>query len=100
MKKFSDFNIKPVAQGLQGDKIKIERILNCEIIVEKYKIEDSKFSDKGNGKCLYLQILKGTTQHVVFSGSGALMEIIKQVPEDAFPFKTTIIKNNDRLEFS
>jgi hypothetical protein len=28
------------------------------------------------------------------------MQMIKQVPEDKFPFKTTIIKESEHLEFT
>lgn len=99
MKKFSQFGIKPTEQGFTGDKIKINRILNKEITVKAYKIVPSKFQDKGNGKCLYLQILNGGTENVVFTGSTVLMEQIEMVNKQDFPFKATIVNNNDRFEF-
>ena len=37
---------------------------------------------------------------VVFTGSKTLMDLISQVPKDGFPFKTTIKKNDKRLEFT
>lgn len=72
-KKFKDFGIKPALQSLTGDKIKMERILNREIKVYDYRIEDSKFK----GKCLYLQISIGESKHVVFTGSMVLIEMIQ-----------------------
>ena len=99
MKQFKDFGIKPTLQSLTGDKIKIERILNREIEVYDFRIEDSKFGN-GSNKCLYLQIAIGDTKHVVFTGSTVLIQLIEQVPKSEFPFKTTIIKENDRFEFT
>lgn len=100
IKSFKDLGIKTEINTLKGDKIKIERILNKEIRVVKYRIEESKFKEKGNGKCLYFQILHNGTDHVVFSGSGVLMDQIQQVPTDAFTFITTITKTNDYFEFT
>lgn len=100
MKHFKDLGIKTEINTLKGDKIKIERILNKEITVVKFRIEDSKFKDKGNGKCLIIQIFHNNTDHVVFTGSVVLMDMIQRVPIEAFPFKTTICKNNDYFEFT
>jgi ribosomal protein L31 len=98
MKQFSQFGIKPNPQGLIGDKIKMNKVLNREIIVHAFKIEDSKF---GNGKkCLYMQIEINDTKHVVFTGSKSLMEMIQRVPQTEFPFKTTIVTENEMPQFS
>lgn len=99
MKQFKDLGIEPPAQGFTGDKIRMDRILNREIIVHDFKIENSKY-EKGNGKCLYMQIQLNNVKHVVFTGSTSLMETIQKVPKSAFPFKTTIIKDNERFEFT
>lgn len=99
MNSFKDFGIKPVIKNFSGDKIKIERILNKEIIVEAYKIEKSNF-EKGSGMRLVLQIAIGDDKRIVFSGSVVLMDMIKQVPENNFPFSTIIIKENERLQFT
>ncbi len=100
MKKFNQFGIKPTEQGFTGDKIKISRIINKPITVKNYKIVPSKFTEKGNGKCLYLHIQNGTVENVVFTGSAVLMEQIERVNKGDFPFETTIINNNDRYEFT
>lgn len=96
MNKFSDFGIKVALPAFTGDKVKIDRVLNREIIVHDFKIEISKF--KGN--CLYLQIEFNNVRHVLFTGSKALMDAIEQVDKSGFPFTTTIVKENERLEFS
>lgn len=99
MHSFKDFGIKTQDKGFEGEKIRIDRILNKLIVIEKYKIEDSKFG-KENDKCLHIQILVDNSKRVLFTGSGNLMEMIKQVPTDKFPFSTTIVKENERLEFT
>ena len=100
MKDFKSFNIKPETKSFEGDKIKIERILNKQITVSDFKIEESKYKDKGNGKCLCIQIENDGSKRVLFSGSSYLMDMIQKVPKEGFPFTTTIVKNNEHLEFT
>lgn len=77
----------------------MNKILNREILVLDHKVENSKY-DNGNGKCLYMQIEVGKEKHVLFTGSKNLMEIIKQIPKEDFPFATTIVKEDERLQFT
>lgn len=103
MNKFSQFDIKAPQKGFEGDKVKVERILNREIVVHDFKIDESKvkaFREKGSAQCLSLQISYNNEMHVLFTGSVVLIDQIKQVPKDKFPFTTTIIKENDRLKFT
>ncbi|CRH24897.1 hypothetical protein M2T28_14545 [Elizabethkingia miricola] len=95
---FSDFNIKPKENAFTGKKIDIDDILNIEIIIYKYQIKDS--TKKSNTKYLTLQIEIDKIQRIVFTGSKNLIDLITQVPEDKFPFFTTIKKNDRRLEFT
>lgn len=101
MKSFSQFNIQTTSKGFDGDKIKMSKILNREIIVHHFKIEDSKvFKEKGSGKCLHLQISFKNEKHIVFTSSSGLIEMIQKVPENGFPFSTTIVEENDRFKFT
>jgi hypothetical protein len=101
MKKFSQFNIKPCAKGFEGEKIKMAKIMNREIVIHAFKITDSiHFKDKGTGKCLHLQISFNNQMHIIFTSSGGLIETILQVPINDFPFSTTIIEENDRYKFT
>jgi len=101
MNSFKDFGIKPTMKKFVGDKIKISKIINKEIIVLDHKIEDSKiYKERGSGKCLCLQISISNEKHVVFTGSTGLIDAIKQIPDNGFPFTTTIIKENERFEFN
>ena len=103
MKKFSQFDIKPPisTKSFEGDKIKMSKILDREIIVHDYKIEDSKiFKDRGSGKCLHLQISLNDEKHIVFTGACGLINDITQIPQGEFPFSTIIIEENDRFKFT
>lgn len=97
-KSFKDFNIKPKLSTFTGDKIPIDKVLNTQIVVLAYKIENSKA--KPGTKLLTLQIEKQGTKHIIFSGSTILMQMIEQVPKENFPFTTTIIKESKHLEFT
>jgi hypothetical protein len=99
MNNFKDFGIKPKSKSFEGEKIRLDKILNKEIIIEDFKIEKSKF-EKGNNQCLYLQIDVNGVKRVLFTGSVVLQEMITQVSKENFPFTTTIVKENDRLEFT
>ncbi len=98
MNNFKDFDIKAELSTFTGDKIKVDRLLNAEISVLGYKIEDSKI--KSGTKLLIIQIEKSGIKHVLFTGSTILMQMIKKVSEDQFPFVTTIIKDSEHLEFT
>lgn len=95
---FKDFGIKAPEKGLKGDKMKIDRILNRKILVEKYNIVDSTI--KKGTKRLDIQFQVDGIHHILFTGSVTLMYMIQQVPEDRFPFETIIVKNNDKFEFT
>jgi hypothetical protein len=98
MNQFKDFKIKPEINHFTGDKIKIDKILNVPILVIDYKIEQSKA--KPGTQLLTLQIEKSGTRHVVFTGSVVLRQMIERVDKDKFPFTTTIVKENEYLEFT
>lgn len=97
MNTFKDFNITIEPNAFIGDKIKITKVLNREIVVHNFKIQNSKFND---GSCLCLQIEINTSKHVIFTGSSKLAESIKQVPLEGFPFTTTIIQENEMYQFT
>lgn len=100
LKSFKDFHIKTETKGLEGDKIKISKLFDREITVERFRLEPSKYPGKGNSdKCLWMQILLNGNRHVVFTGSSVLTEKIKQIPDDGFPFTTTIVKNPQTEHF-
>ena len=87
--KFSDFAEEEVV--FEGEKKKIDDILNKEILVIGYRIGKSKYKDRNY---LTLQFENGGDKYIVFSGSGVL---IKQANKytDKMPFYTTIKKVNN-----
>jgi hypothetical protein len=101
MKQFSEFNIKPTIGSFDGKKISIEDLFNTPIKVLEYKIEESKFTGKNkSNNRLQLSIEYNNEKRITFTGSDTLMEMIKQVPVDEFPFETIIKKKEKRFEFT
>lgn len=100
MIEFKELGIKPSVKQFEGEKIVISRILNKKIIICDYIIDNSKFQEKGNGKCLKMQIIVDNFKRIIFTGSAYLQEMIDQVPKDKFPFQTTIINDNDSYQFT
>jgi hypothetical protein len=103
MNRFSQFSVRIPDKGFEGPKIKISKILNREIVVHAFRIEDSKvkqFQEKGSNKCLHLQISINNEMHIVFTSGVTLIAVIQQISADNFPFTTTIIEENDRYIFT
>ena len=98
MTNFKDLGIVPEVTYFAGKSIKIDEILNVSITVHDFKIEPSK--KKLNSDYLTLQIEIDDRKRVVFTGATILIQVIKKVPKDKFPFTTTIVKRNDYLEFT
>ncbi len=96
MNSFKQFGITSTQQAFTGDKIKISKVLNRQIIVHSHKVENSKYT----GKCLYLQIELAGTKYVVFTGSKNLMDMMDKIPSNGFPFTATIVQENERYEFT
>ena len=95
---FKDLGITPKNTQFKGKKIDMDDIINIEIIVHGFEIKDS--TKKNGTKYLTLQIEKDNTKRVVFTGSKNLMDLISQVSKKQLPFKTTIVKQDKRLEFT
>ena len=98
MHSFKDFNIKPKVNSFVGEKIQVQKLFNLQIKVITFKLEPSK--QKKDTQLLTLQIEKSGEKRIVFTGSTVLIDQIKRVPEDKFPFTTTIRGDNDYYEFT
>jgi hypothetical protein len=92
--KFGDFAEEDV---FDGDKIRLDEILNKEILVTGFRIKDSH-QKKGT---LYLTIHfeLDSVKHVTFTGSTVLMDQLKKY-ESHLPFLSTIKKINRHYTFS
>jgi len=87
MKKFSDFSKENI---LDGDKIKIDGVLNKEITITNFSIKSSKHN---SGKYLTLQIEFDNERYVIFTGSEVLIKQIEKY-KDEIPFTTILRKIN------
>lgn len=95
MNTFKDLGIEThIERKFTGLKIEPYKILNEQIAIHFYKIEPSKFPNKGD--CLTMQITYREEKRIVFTSSMGLMRILNQVPEKSFPVKTIIKKMEDR----
>jgi hypothetical protein len=99
-KKFSDLGIKSTHKKFVGEKIRLSKVLNTEIVVHGYEIKPSKYPERGSDKCLHLQISVDGKKCVAFSIAKGLMETIQKIPESSFPFSTKIVNDNEIYEFS
>lgn len=89
-KRFGDFAAPP--NVLDGDKVRIDSILNQEVEIIGHRITQSKYSKNVSGKCLTLQFKgKDNERHVVFTGSDVLISQLEQYG-DEIPFVATIKK--------
>lgn len=98
MNNFKDFKIKPKLNAFVGEKIAVQKLFNLPITVLDRKIEPSK--QKEGTEFLTLQIEKGGEKRIVFTGSTVLIQMIKKVRDDQFPFTTTIRGDNEYYEFT
>ena len=89
LQKFGDFAEPP--RQLDGDKMKIEDILNRTIAVTGYRIDMSKI--KEGQECLTMQfILEGQSEpKVLFTGSKVLADQVRRY-ESHIPFITKVGK--------
>ena len=96
-KRFSDFAEE--SELLNGSKLKIEEVLNREILIVGFRISDSKFHKSNSPKCLTLQFELEDEKHVVFTGSNVLINQIERYKEE-IPFSTTIRKIDKYYSFT
>ncbi len=85
--KFSDFAEE--TKVFDGDKKKIEDVLNQEILVVDFKVKSSKH--KQASLYVTIQFKIGNTNYIVFTGSGVLIDQLEKY-KDSMPFYTTIKK--------
>ena len=95
---FKDFNILPRVKSFVGEKIQVQKLFNLSIKILEFKIEPSK--QKEGTELLTLQIEKSGEKRIVFTGSTVLIDQIKRVPANKFPFISTIKGDNDYYEFT
>ena len=87
MKSFTEFADEGI---LDGDKTKVDDILNQEVIINGYNIKQSQYKEK---QYLTLQIILNEKKFVLFTGSEVLIDQLTKY-KDEIPFKATIRKIN------
>ena len=84
---FSDFAEE--SKSFEGDKKKLDDILNQEILILDFKVKDSK--QRIGSKYITIQFREGDKTFIVFTGSMVLTNQLEKY-EDSLPFYTTIKK--------
>lgn len=99
MKRFKDFATEQV---LDGEKMRIKDILNIEVEILSFRINDSKYQDqhdKSKKECLTLQIRHNNRKYVVFTGSKVIRDQMRKY-EKELPFMATIREINKYYSLS
>ena len=98
---FKDLNVKAPERNFTGTKIPMRKVIYKQIIVHDFKIEPSRYPEKSaDGNRLCLQFKMDDKMHIVFSGSGVLMETVKLIDKTKLPVRTTIKEEFGRLQFT
>jgi len=95
LNRFSDFAEED--KPLEGEKIRIDDILNQEITVKNFEVKDSKF--EGKDKYTKVQIEINEKTKVIFTGSKVIADQCKKYKEK-IPFIATIKKINNYYTFT
>lgn len=88
--RFSDFATE--ARPLDGKKVRIDDILNLEILITGHALKNSKYPKNVSGLCLTIQFRLDGELCVTFTGSDVLIDQFKKYG-DNIPFVATIKKN-------
>lgn len=96
-KRFSDFARE--ASPLDGAKVKIDEVVNKEILVIGRRFKESKFSRTNSPKCLIIQFVMDGERYVLFTGSTVLIEQMEKYQHE-IPFLTTIKRIDRYYTFS
>ena len=93
---FADF---AESRPLEGDKVKIANILNKEIIVTNYRVQNSK--QKKDTKCVTIQfVYPGFDEpYVVFTGSTVLQRQLEEY-EHKLPFRAIVKQISNYYTFT
>jgi hypothetical protein len=99
MKTFKELNINTHPDLMIGEKVKISKVLNREILITNYRIVESKYPKNKSGKCLHLQFKLGDEFKILFTGSDVLIHTIEQVKTEDLPIACQIIQEGEHYEF-
>lgn len=95
IRSFSEFASEP--EPLEGTKMRLDDILNRQIVITAYDIKSSRYTKNKSGKYLTLQFyMVGDPPdqlHIIFTGSDVLIDQLERYAS-YMPFRTTIKKIN------
>lgn len=98
MKKFSE--ISNEEERLEGEKVKLDDILNQDIIIKGFTLAQSKFSKNKSGMYATVQFSYYVGEkHVFFTGSDVIIEQLQKYKVE-MPFMTQIKKINKYYTFT
>lgn len=91
MKCFSDF-AAPEELSFDGEKVRIDSLLNKPIILKKFKVRPSKYKDRSD-RCATVQFSESenSSDKIFFTGSNVIIDTLEKY-KDELPFMTTIKK--------
>jgi hypothetical protein len=84
---------------LEGEKRRIDELLNRELVVTGERIRESKYKDEGRRRYMTLQVEVDGNAFVVFTGSEVLINQIEKYREH-IPFIATVVKVDRYYTFS
>jgi hypothetical protein len=91
--KFSDFAADD-EMPIEGEKVRIEAILNKSIVITKCKIRNSKYKKDNCDRCASVQFYEVETpsrKEMFFTGSNVIIDLLEKYG-DKIPFETVIKK--------
>ena len=97
MQTFKELQISAEQKGFLGEKIGTNKILNKEIEVHDFSVNESKHYE--GRSCIWLQIKYNNEFRVVFLEGKKIQEILQKIQPEQFPFRVTLIRENDWYDF-
>ena len=94
MERFCDF-VADEEKPFSGDKVRLNDLVNKELIIIRYKIKPSKYKDKSD-RCAIVQFKynDGDAEKVFFTGSSVIIGQLEKYSE-RLPF-VAVIRRIDR----
>jgi hypothetical protein len=97
LQRFSEFAQED--RPLDGEKRRIDELLNIELVVTGERIRESKYKEEGRRRYMTLQVEIEGKRYVAFTGSEVLINQIEKY-RDHIPFAATIKKVDRYYTFS
>lgn len=85
MESIPEFSTLVKNRALDGDKVRVDDLLNKDIVICGYQVNTSKYKDKGSGFCVKVQFYyaddEAETRKIFFSGSSVIKGQIEEAKE-------------------